>query len=167
MAAIMTVAAMPQEIPPCGRIGCCYQSEHRHGDWGVGDRVVIEPKLATAPGFAYSNPRGVIIAGRHLNITAELVTVQLDGREEPVEVDHHLLTREPTYNRRQQRRSKRQPAPKKRKHALDADKYDEMTLGDYLTDELSMTSRSVRSGTSPATGEADAPPPATERQVPA
>lgn len=127
----MVTAAMPQDVPECGRIGCTFGVKHKHDDWVPGDRVVIEPKLATAPGYAYSYPRGVVTAPRHLKITAEVVTVELDAGGGTVEVDWHLLTREATYNRREQR-LRATGRSRKRKHALDPDVCDELTLDDYL-----------------------------------
>lgn len=132
----MVTSAMPQDVPPCGRVGCRSLDEHRHLDWEPGDRCVVEPKLATAPGWAYRCPRGTVVVGRHANVTTEVVTVSLDEGGGPVEVDWHLLTRQRTFDQRDRRRRTRPPTEKKRKQALDAELYDEPTLGDWLTDEI-------------------------------
>lgn len=93
----------PVVVPRCGRIGCDEDRRdrrHAHKELGIGDRVVVEPKRPTAPGWAFGTPAATIAGANGKNL---IVTLD-DGRELEVAVD--LVTRWHSWRKRPQ------PAPR-------------------------------------------------------
>ena len=86
-------------VPRCGRIGCQLIADrtHRHDDWAAGDRVVVEPKANTAPGWAWTSPAATVTGGDSL--IAEIVTDDGVTRY----INARYLTRWHTWAKRPQR----------------------------------------------------------------
>lgn len=86
-------------IPPCFKVGCDKDEKHNHvGPISKNERVVVTPKLDTAPGWAYNNPHG-----RYLGRDDFYAMVALDDgttrRVSPQNVVRERLWKEPTLRR--------------------------------------------------------------------
>lgn len=87
-------------VPRCGRVGCQEDrtdAKHVHDYLDAGDRVVVEPKRPTAPGYAWSSPAGTVT--ERLDNGARF-RVQLEGEVQLRTVPADLITRWHTWRRR-------------------------------------------------------------------
>lgn len=101
------VQGMPVEVPECGRVGCNRRSAHKHPETGTGDRVVVEPKLATAPGWTYRSPHGTVVSIQRTVGGQEVVVDLDDGTRQSVSV--HNVTKRATFMNRNRSNARRIP----------------------------------------------------------
>jgi hypothetical protein len=59
----VTMGMVLVRVPGCGKVDCQRQDRHIHtGEIQAGERIVVTPRLQTAPSWAYGNPHGVFVS---------------------------------------------------------------------------------------------------------